>query len=346
MKVLFFIALLFLSCTAIGQPPVVGTNGNPNGTFLTKGVSAADSGYWYRYSFPDTASANKGVLDLADGISIRVGSTTYIRYQNKWWASGGGGGSSFNGNRPITRDVNTILGLNLGTTTLSDFEEALWFPSQVPTSALTATYLGTTASSFDLELMSSGSALAVTLNWVAGRQAATLPLSTVVVDGINESFSQPTAPGVTGASQAGAVTRNTNKTFSNVVTTTDGKTATSTTTFNWYAKKYSGYTSNASPSSANIVAAAGGGVNGFFPATSANGAFNVVVTGSNQYVFYAYPVTYGALTSIIISGLESIGAFTRTTVAVTNAGGFVQNYYCYTTNNVFFNTTIAFISVN
>ena len=52
------------------------------------------------------------------------------------------------------------------------------------------------------------------------------------------------------------------------------------------------------------------------------------------------------LSSIIISGLESIGAFTLTTLSVTNALGYVQDYYVYTSNNQFNNTTISFNSVN
>ena len=72
----------------------------------------------------------------------------------------------------------------------------------------------------------------------------------------------------------------------------------------------------------------------------------ITVTGTNKYVFYTYPASYGDLSSITISGLESIGAFTKTVGNVTNAQGFAVSYNIYTSNNQFTNTTISFNSVN
>ena len=115
-------------------------------------------------------------------------------------------------------------------------------------------------------------------------------------------------------------------------------------TFSPLPKKYWGVSATFPPSSATIIAATGGGSE--FATSKDKGSFTITVTGTNLYVYYAYPSSFGALTSITISGLESIGAFTQSTVSVTNAAGYAQSYYVYTSNNQFNNTTISFNSVN
>jgi len=109
-------------------------------------------------------------------------------------------------------------------------------------------------------------------------------------------------------------------------------------------KRYWGYTSSATPNSSQVINANGGGseLSSDFIKTN----FGVTVSGTNQYVYYAYPTYFGALNSIVISGLESIGAFNQTIVSVTNAQGYNQNYYVYTSQNQFNNTTVNFTSVN
>jgi hypothetical protein len=269
----------------------------------------------------------------------------YYRTPAKWEISGTStGGGYFNGSRPVTRDFSTITGVTPGGANISAFLDSVFYPSQNPTSALTATYSATTATSFSLELMSSGAALSVTLNWTGGRLAATRNLSSINVDAVNQTFSQPSAPGTVSGTKSASLTRNTNTTYTNLVTTVDSKTASSSVSFNWYPKRYWGYTTTLPPSSADVVTAAGG--SGELTTTKVKSSFDVVVTGTNKHVFYAYPSSYGALSSINVSGLESIGAFTQSTVSVTNASGYVQNYYVYTSNNLFNNTTISFISVN
>jgi len=104
-------------------------------------------------------------------------------------------------------------------------------------------------------------------------------------------------------------------------------------------KYYFGYGSNVIPTSAEIIANAGG-ENGFAYSRLIDNA-TIVVTGTTKYGFYAYPASFGTLTSIIVSGLESIGAFNFNVVSVTNAQGYTQNYNVYTTKNQFNNTNIA-----
>jgi len=114
--------------------------------------------------------------------------------------------------------------------------------------------------------------------------------------------------------------------------------------FTPYPKRYWGYSSAAAPTNGIVLASAGG--SNELTTGKAKNSFSVVVSGTLQYVYYAYPASYGDLSSIIVGGFESIGAFTKTVLSVTNSQGYVQNYNVYTSNNQFTNTTITFNSVN
>lgn len=62
---------------------------------------------------------------------------------------------------------------------------------------------------------------------------------------------------------------------------------------------------------------------------------NALVT---EYTYIAYPARLGALSSIVIGGLESIGDFwidagSGTELAITNDGGFQEDYYVYVSKN-------------
>ena len=114
--------------------------------------------------------------------------------------------------------------------------------------------------------------------------------------------------------------------------------------FTPYPYYYFGYSSTAIPTSATIVSANGGGNNFSFGSSIGNTIINV--SGTLKYVYYAYPSSFGTLSSIIISGLESIGAFNLNVVSVTNSKGYTQNYNVYTSQNQFNNTTVTIQSAN
>lgn len=60
-----------------------------------------------------------------------------------------------------------------------------------------------------------------------------------------------------------------------------------------------------------------------------------VTANGTQYYVIAYPKALGALTGIIQDGATPVlSAFTQTTVSVTNAAGYTQDYYVYRSNNV------------
>jgi hypothetical protein len=242
---------------------------------------------------------------------------------------------SFNATTPSTSSVIGINGVTLGTNTIAATLQALLYPSQPPTATLTG--------GLQLELMASGADLPYTLNWSGSRQGATQNLSSIVVASVAQTFTNPSAPGTVSGTQAVSVTRNTNVTYANVVTTADGKTNTSTTTsFNFFPRKYWGRSATNSPSNADLLAALGGGSE--FGTAKAKTSFNITASGTN-FIFYAYPTSFGLLSSLTIGGFESLPTFTQSTVSVTNASGFVQNYYIYTSNNAFSSTASNIIAL-
>jgi len=237
---------------------------------------------------------------------------------------------NFNGKRPITASF--ASGFNPNTNSLIEWINAVFYPSQPPTASLTGGQ--------NLELFS-GSMPTRTVYWTAGRQAATEPLQSVIITssiGQNspQTFSQPSAPGSVSGSQSYTVTSLNTVTYTLTVTASDGKTATSSTSFTFLPKRYWGRTSTAVPDNSTILTSAGGGSE--LTSSRAKNGFAVTASGSNQ-IFYAYPSSYGDLTSLTIGGFESLAAFTKNVISVTNASGYVQNYNVYVSKETFSGNT-------
>lgn len=72
MKKLFILLFTLLSVKGYSQFPINSTNGTPTTTVLTRGISAADSGYWYRTAFADTTALNRGSIDQIPGVLART----------------------------------------------------------------------------------------------------------------------------------------------------------------------------------------------------------------------------------------------------------------------------------
>jgi len=209
----------------------------------------------------------------------------------------------------------------------------LYKQTQVPTASLSG---GTT---YELGV----SDATHSLSWSYGRQAATATISTAVISpgSLSVFGSQPAQPGTVSGTQSVTTPSNTNRTYTLTVTTSDGKTAIATTTDTWLPGRYWGRSASATPDNTIILAVAGGEkqLNG----AKANTGFTITSSGSN-YVYYAYAASLGDLTSILVGGFESIGAFTKTVVSVTNVNGYTQNYNVYTSNSTFSATTPTIIT--
>jgi hypothetical protein len=206
--------------------------------------------------------------------------------------------------------VGTILPSNANINTWID---SAFYASQPPLAGLTG------GGTFEF---TSASTVGRTLNWSATRQSATSPISTIVVDGSSQTFSQPGQGSTVSGTQPVTVTTNTTSNYSNIVTTTDGKTATATTTFTYRSKYYIGYVSSSSPSDANILAATGGTVGGTF-ATNYFASGTLPNPASESYIVFAFPASFG-IPTVKIGGLAV--AFNLTTRSFVNASGFSVSY--------------------
>jgi len=103
----------------------------------------------------------------------------------------------------------------------------------------------------------------------------------------------------------------------------------SSLTISTFANKYWGSSTSNSIDDATLIA----GTNE--NSGKAKSTFTVPITGGSKYIFYAYPASLGALSSISVEGFGSLDAFTLTTRNVTNASGHSQSYNIYISNNNF-----------
>lgn len=262
----------------------------------------------------------------------------YYSVGTKWEKMGsgnGGSGGAFNGNRPITRDFGSVTGVNLGTSDVSTTLAELLYPSQKPTASLTGTYGGNTASSFSLEKTGSAS-ISVTLNWSAGRSAYTDDISSIVVDGVSQSFTPPAASSSVSGTQSSTVTANANTTLSSTVTTSDSKTATASVGISWRTKWYYGFISSGitNPSDGDIS-----GLSGQALTTSRiqnSGGHDIIVANSTNRRFVIVQdaaLDPGSANQIFVGGLNSTGAFTKTTRSYTNSLGYSYSVNIYVLEN-------------
>ena len=98
----------------------------------------------------------------------------------------------------------------------------------------------------------------------------------------------------------------------------------------WQHKRYWGDSLTDTPSDADILADSDE-----LSTTRAKSAFTATVSGSDRHVFYAYPASFGDLTSLTVGGFESLPAFTKTTRAFINDFGVSISYNVYVSNNTF-----------
>lgn len=226
---------------------------------------------------------------------------------------GGSGGNSFF-NYPAISSLPVIGDLPGNNITTDSAFRYIFYKSQPPLATLTGggTYEYTTAGNTNR-----------TLSWTATRQTATATLATIVVDGVTQTFTQPAQGGTVSNNKTAIVPHNTNTTYSNIVTTTDGKTATATTTFIYQNKIYAGFVTNATPTDADIIAATGSSYVGGIFSASRNQSGTLTTPSSSKYFIFVSPASYGT-PNILINGLGA--TLNQTTRNFTNASGAIISY--------------------
>lgn len=320
MKRILTILFILFSCSAFAQFPNTHGQSNARTKERFEGAVYPVKGL-INGRYADTASANLDYISEEPGSQIIVGNIIYVRDSTatKWLT---------NGNRLIDGGPITsipVVGFNPGTNiSAADFIVASFYQSQVPTATLTG---GQT-----LELRSAQS-LNYTLNWTAGRQSATKELASVVVASVAQSFSQPPAGGVVSGTQSVSFAANTDVTYQNIVTTTDSKTATVSTTFYFLPKRYYGWISDTT----------GIGTTGFddskitalgneLSASKIKSWNTGNPTGTKFYV-YAYYATAGELAHFDMNGFPSLEAMNHVTRNLTNALGYTGQWIIYWSKN-------------
>ncbi len=98
-------------------------------------------------------------------------------------------------------------------------------------------------------------------------------------------------------------------------------------------KRYWGYCNSVAPSDAEILAALGGGNE--LATSRAKNSFDINISSGVNYIFFAYPVSFGSLSGMSVSGFGSLPAFTKTSRVFVNAKGFAQSYNIYVSQNTF-----------
>lgn len=299
------------------------TTGNASTLYHDRGGRTADGGF-VNTKFADTVTANTFPIAGEPGAQIQVGNTIYHRDSTATkWLSGGAliaGGA-------ITSIPS--VGFNPGTGLTSDeFIINTFYQSQVPTATLTG---GQTLEFRSAQTMN------YTLNWTAGRQGATDSIASVVVNGIPQSFSQPAAGSTVSGTQAVSFPANTDITYSIVVTTTDGKSSTSTTKFSFLPERYFGWISDttgigsASFDDSKITA-----LSNELSASKVkggNGTWNTGNPTGTQFYVYAYYATAGELSHFDMNGFPSLEAMNHVTRNFTNALGFTGQWIIYWNKN-------------
>ena len=209
--------------------------------------------------------------------------------------------------------------------------------SQNPTASLSG--------GFAQERLATGANLTYTLNWGAGRQGAgtnilaTATLSSIVVAGNSESFTQPSAPGSVSGTQSVSIARNTTTSFTNSVTATDGKSASAGTSFTFYDKRYLGWSTSTTPTNDEILAAVyqdnSGGSTGLTQ--------TLAQVGTAKYLFFA---NTSNVSGVVVNGFPSTAAFSLNgSITVNNASGGTNTYHITVSNNPIGNvgaTTVTF----
>jgi hypothetical protein len=172
-------------------------------------------------------------------VVFNVAKKGFYTFNGTTWESAGQ--TEFNGNRPITRNISGLYGVNPVASTPEEWIEKVFYPAEAPA----ATISGGTTKQF-------GADPTITINWSVDRK--TNPITSIVVAG---QVITPTGNDQSGSLEVDA-TQNVNTTFSIVVS--DGSLSdTKSTTVTWMDRRYWFLVDDFNVTDEMIIAASGGG---------------------------------------------------------------------------------------
>lgn len=163
----------------------------------------------------------------------------------------------------------------------------------------------------------------------------TNPITTLTLSrsgtGLIHTYPTPNPSGGTEApytDTSGAVSSNTTYT----ATVGDGTaTGTSTASYSFLPGRYTGVSTSVISTGAGIISAFGSSVV-LTSTRTGTFTFDCSVGGGSNYCYIAYPTSFGLPSSTLFNGF-TFTDYTATTVSLTNASGYTQNYYILKTNN-------------
>lgn len=135
---------------------------------------------------------------------------------------------------------------------------------------------------------------------------------------------------------SGAVTTNTTYT----ATVGDGtSTSNGTASYSFLPGIYHGVDTSVISTGSGIVSAFGSSVV-LASSRAVTYIFDASVGGGFNYLYISYPTSFGAPASTLFNGF-TFTDYTSTTVSLTNASGYTQNYYILRTNNTYSGSSIT-----
>lgn len=250
---------------------------------------------------------------------------------------GGGGGSTWTPQGPTAVTVGGIpSGTDLGTAPVSiqTTLRSMFYPYQSPLVALS---LNPAAGTRELGNDVASPILTPTTT------RRTNPITTLTLSrsgvGLIHTYPSPNPAGGVEApytDTSGAVSATTTYT----ATVGDGTaTSTGTATYTFLPGIYHGVDTSVISTGAGIVSSFGGSVV-LGSSRAVTYVFDASVGGGSNYLYIAYPASFGAPASTLFNGF-TFTDYTSTTVSLTNAFGFTQNYIILRTNNTYSGASIT-----
>lgn len=234
-----------------------------------------------------------------------MGSFTKVQiYLPSEQGSGGGGGgnadTAFNGNRPITRNVNGLNGVTPGGADLKTVLENILYPAVAPTCSL----------SVNNPTREVGDSTAYTLSWSVARN--TNPITAITIDGI-------AVTGITGNNQSSTKTGNvpaSTGTFNFAMTVSDGGLNSSASATLQYLNRmfWGALNKNSGISDADILGLSGSELRSNKTKSFTN------LGGGGTYLIFAFPSAWGN-PSFTVNGLANT-AFTK----IRSNSAFINQY--------------------
>lgn len=315
------ILILFIFLIPILGYSQIGTIGNKKIPTKILGKTIIDSALILPRDTISLSSIERGIAYL---------NKIYIFNGIKWKPLDSAGSANIvlkNGG-PITSlpDIN----FNPNSTDIVNWIDTVFYRSRPPTATLSGGIV--------LEYRSPQT-MTQTLNFTGGRNIGTLPIQSIIINGVSKTFAQPSEGSYYSGVHNVSFPANTDIIYTNIVTTTDGKTASATTTFYNRAKRYFGWVSDTTGiGTVSYNDAIIRGLGNELSTSKSKGGSGAAQwdtgnpTGTQFYV-YAYYTPFGDLTQWDMNGFPSIDAMNKATRSFTNTLGFVGTWTIYWSKN-------------